>query len=97
MRRFIVLVTEEEKPIAVQAKDGELVAFSFIEWPDKAFRDQAWEKIMKDKRMQHGGGLFDGSRMFWGGFAPVIDSAATGTISHPAPAGSALPSEEQAR
>ena len=82
---------------AVQAKDGELVAFSFIEWPDKAFRDQAWEKIMKDKRMQHGGGLFDGSRMFWGGFAPVIDSAATGTISHPAPAGSALPSEEQAR
>jgi uncharacterized protein YbaA (DUF1428 family) len=60
---------------AVQAKDDETVAFSFIEWPDKAARDQAWQKIMQDQRMQHGGGLFDGSRMFWGGFDVVIDSA----------------------
>jgi len=60
---------------AVKAKDGETVAFSFIEWPDKAARDQAWQKIMQDQRMQHGGGLFDGSRMFWGGFDVVIDSA----------------------
>jgi uncharacterized protein YbaA (DUF1428 family) len=66
---------------SVQAKDGELIAFSFIEWPDKASRDQAWDKIMKDERMKHGGGLFDGSRMFWGGFEPVIDTAATGSIS----------------
>ena len=60
---------------AVQAEDGETVAFSFIEWPDKAARDQAWEKIMKDERMQHGGGLFDGKRMFWGGFEVVVDTA----------------------
>ena len=60
---------------AVQAKDGETVAFSFIEWPDKATRDQSWEKIMKDNRMQHGGGLFDGSRMFWGGFDTIVDTA----------------------
>ena len=59
---------------AVQAEDGETVAFSFIEWPDKASRDQAWQKIMQDERMQHGGGLFDGKRMFWGGFEPVIDT-----------------------
>ena len=25
--------------------------------------------------MQHGGGLFDGKRMFWGGFDVVIDTA----------------------
>jgi hypothetical protein len=25
--------------------------------------------------MQHGGGLFDGKRMFWGGFEVVIDTA----------------------
>jgi uncharacterized protein YbaA (DUF1428 family) len=61
---------------AVKAEDGETIAFSFIEWPDKAARDQAWQKIMQDQRMQHGGGLFDGSRMFWGGFEVVIDSAA---------------------
>ena len=60
---------------AVQAEDGETVAFSFIEWPDKAARDQAWDKIMKDERMQHGGGLFDGKRMFWGGFEVVVDTA----------------------
>jgi hypothetical protein len=24
--------------------------------------------------MQHGGGLFDGKRMFWGGFEAVIDT-----------------------
>ena len=59
---------------AVRAEDGETVAFSFIEWPDKAARDQAWEKIMKDERMQHGGGLFDGKRMFWGGFEVVVDT-----------------------
>jgi uncharacterized protein YbaA (DUF1428 family) len=59
---------------AVKAEDGETVAFSFIEWPDKNVRDQAWQKIMADERMQHGGGLFDGKRMFWGGFEVVIDT-----------------------
>ena len=60
---------------AVHAEDGETVAFSFIEWPSKAVRDEAWQKIMQDERMQHGGGLFDGKRMFWGGFEKVIDTA----------------------
>ncbi|HEX8840572.1 MAG TPA: DUF1428 domain-containing protein [Sphingomicrobium sp.] len=60
---------------AVKAQDGETVAFSFIEWPDKAKRDDAWQKIMQDNRMQHGGGLFDGSRMFWGGFDVLLDTA----------------------
>jgi uncharacterized protein YbaA (DUF1428 family) len=60
---------------AVKAETGETIAFSFIEWPDRAARDQAWQKIMQDSRMQHGGGLFDGKRMFWGGFEVVIDTA----------------------
>jgi uncharacterized protein YbaA (DUF1428 family) len=60
---------------AVQAEPGETIAFSFIEWPDKASRDQAWQKIMQDNRMQHGGGTYDGKRMFWGGFDVVIDTA----------------------
>ncbi|MGE5064335.1 MAG: DUF1428 domain-containing protein [Myxococcales bacterium] len=64
---------------AVKAEPGETVAFSFIEWPDKAARDQAWQKIMQDERMQHGGGLFDGKRMFWGGFDVVVDTARQAT------------------
>jgi uncharacterized protein YbaA (DUF1428 family) len=62
---------------AVKAEDGESVVFAFIEWPDKQTRDQAWEKIMKDERMQHSADepLFDGKRMFWGGFEKILDTA----------------------
>ncbi|HUP67680.1 MAG TPA: DUF1428 domain-containing protein [Sphingomicrobium sp.] len=61
---------------AVQAVEGEGIVFSFIEWPDKATRDQAWGKIMSDDSMKPDGGMpFDGKRMFWGGFEKVIDTA----------------------
>ncbi len=59
---------------AVHAEDGENVVFSWIEWPDKTTRDSAWEKIMADPEMQPGGEMpFDGQRMFWGGFEPLLD------------------------
>jgi uncharacterized protein YbaA (DUF1428 family) len=61
---------------AVQAEDGEGVVFSFIEWPDKATRDQAWKAIMEDENMRPDGEMpFDGKRMFWGGFDNVVDTA----------------------
>jgi uncharacterized protein YbaA (DUF1428 family) len=61
---------------AVKAENGESVVFAFIEWPDKQTRDQAWEKIMKDERMQPSGDMpFDGKRMFWGGFEKILDTA----------------------
>jgi uncharacterized protein YbaA (DUF1428 family) len=61
---------------AVKAKEGENVVFSFVEWPDKATRDAAWPKIMEDKRMQPDPEKmpFDGKRMFWGGFRPILDA-----------------------
>jgi uncharacterized protein YbaA (DUF1428 family) len=60
---------------AVKAREGETVVFSFVEWPDKATRDAAWPKIMNDKRMQPDQDKmpFDGQRMFWGGFRPILD------------------------
>ncbi|URW77029.1 DUF1428 domain-containing protein [Sphingomonas donggukensis] len=59
---------------AVQAKDGENIVFSWIEWPDKATRDAGWAKVMADERMKPPGDMpFDGKRMFWGGFAPLLD------------------------
>ena len=60
---------------SVQAEDGENVVFSFIVWPDKATRDAAWEKIMADPEMQPSGEMpFDGKRMFWGGFKPLLNT-----------------------
>ena len=58
---------------AVQAKDDEAVVFSWIEWPDKATRDAGMAKFMQDPRLAQGGDMpFDGKRMIFGGFAPVV-------------------------
>ena len=57
---------------AVKAEDGEAVVFSLLEWPDKETRDQGWARIMADERMKPDDMPFDGKRMFWGGFKPVV-------------------------
>jgi uncharacterized protein YbaA (DUF1428 family) len=63
---------------AVQAQDDEAVVFSWIEWPDKATRDAAMAKmddLMKtDPRVnpEKNPIPFDGKRMIFGGFAPVV-------------------------
>jgi uncharacterized protein YbaA (DUF1428 family) len=61
---------------AVKAEDGESVVFSFIEWPDKATRDEAWKAIMADESLKPQGEMpFNGQRMFWGGFDKFLDTA----------------------
>ena len=61
---------------AVKAEDGETVVFSFIEWPDKQARDDAWAKIMSDESLKPEGEMpFSGQRMFWGGFEKIVDTA----------------------
>jgi len=63
---------------AVQAGDDETVVFSWVEWPDKATRDAAFAKMpemMKtDPRMnpEKNPMPFDGKRMIYGGFSPVV-------------------------
>src|ERR671917_13908 len=61
---------------AVQAKDDEAVVFSWFEYPDRAARDAANETMMSDPRMKEMGAAmpFDGKRMFWGGFRPILDT-----------------------
>jgi len=61
---------------AVQATEGEIVVFSWVEWPSKQARDEAWPKIMEDERMKpdHENMPFDGKRMIYGGFAPILDA-----------------------
>jgi uncharacterized protein YbaA (DUF1428 family) len=60
---------------AVDAKDDEIVVFSWIEYPSKNVRDAANKKIMTDPRMQAMGEQmpFDGKRMIFGGFMPILD------------------------
>jgi uncharacterized protein YbaA (DUF1428 family) len=60
---------------AVQAKDDEVVVFSWIEYPSKEVRDSVNEKIMTDPRMKVMGEQmpFDGKRMIFGGFTPILD------------------------
>jgi uncharacterized protein YbaA (DUF1428 family) len=60
---------------AIKAEEGEGVVFSFIEWPDKATRDEAWKAIMADESLKPQGEMpFNGQRMFWGGFEKLLDT-----------------------
>jgi uncharacterized protein YbaA (DUF1428 family) len=62
---------------AVQAKPDESVVFSWVEWPDKATRNAGMEKFMKDPRVAAASDMpFDGKRMIFGGFAPVVSLSA---------------------
>ena len=64
---------------AVQAKEDETVVFSWVEWPDKATRDTAMAQLpdlMKtDDRMnpEKNPMPFDGMRLIYGGFAPIVE------------------------
>jgi uncharacterized protein YbaA (DUF1428 family) len=71
---------------AVKAEDGEGVVFSFIEWPDKQTRDEAWKAIMADESLKPEGEMpFAGQRMFWGGFEKILDTAEKPVIEAGAP------------
>jgi uncharacterized protein YbaA (DUF1428 family) len=68
-------------PRSVKLKRGEVVVFSFIVYRSRGQRDRInravmkkfmsdpkWKKYMDPKNMP-----FDGRRMFWGGFRPIVE------------------------
>ncbi|MEH6716599.1 DUF1428 domain-containing protein [Parasphingorhabdus flavimaris] len=67
---------------AVKANEDESIVFSWIEWPDKATRDAGMAKLEAamedpdnaDPRMDpvKNPMPFDGKRMIFGGFEPVV-------------------------
>lgn len=58
---------------AVKAEDGEVVVFAWIEWPDKATCDAGMKAYMADERLKALPAMpFDGKRMIFGGFSPVV-------------------------
>lgn len=65
-------------PQAVKLKDGETVVFSWIVFRSRKERDRVNAKVMVDPRMASMVNAdpkdwpFDGKRMFWGGFKPMV-------------------------
>jgi uncharacterized protein YbaA (DUF1428 family) len=62
-------------PQSVKLKKGETVVFSWIVYKSRKHRDQVNAKVMKDPRlakMAPDSMPFDGKRMFWGGFKPIV-------------------------
>ena len=62
--------------MAVKREPNEAVVFSWITWPSRAFRDEAWKTLMADPRMNAMNAPFDGKRMIYGGFVPIVDRSA---------------------
>jgi uncharacterized protein YbaA (DUF1428 family) len=64
-------------PQSVKLKPGETVVFSYIVYKSRKDRDRVNKKVMKDKRlsdmMDPKDMPFDGKRMFWGGFKPIVE------------------------
>jgi len=60
-------------PMATKKKEGEVCVFSWVVWPDKATCDAAAEKMMAEMEGQEMPEMpFDGIRMMWGGFEPLV-------------------------
>ncbi len=87
-RQYVETVADDVKPgkwtsfpQSVKLKRGEVVVFSFIVYRSRAQRDRInkavmkkfstdpkWKKYMDPKNLP-----FDGKRMFWGGFKPIVE------------------------
>jgi len=62
-------------PRAVQAKEDEVVIFSWVVYESRAARDEIVKKVMADPRltMPPAGMPFDGKRMIYGGFEVFVE------------------------
>jgi uncharacterized protein YbaA (DUF1428 family) len=61
-------------PRAVQAKDDEIVIFSWVVYESRQSRDAVMAKVMADPRLKTDWSTmpFDGKRMIFGGFQPFM-------------------------
>jgi uncharacterized protein YbaA (DUF1428 family) len=63
-------------PQSVDLKEGEIVVFSWIVYKSREDRDRINALVMNDPRLACNPQdmPFDGMRMFWGGFKPLVDA-----------------------
>lgn len=78
---YVECVAEDVKPgvhtsfpQAVKLEEGEVVIFSWITYKSREDRDRINAAVMKDPRLSGSPETmpFDGKRMFWGGFQPIV-------------------------
>ena len=63
-------------PQAVKLQPGEVVVFSCVVYASRRERDRIVKAVMSDPRlasMDPATLPFDGMRMFWGGFKPIVE------------------------
>jgi uncharacterized protein YbaA (DUF1428 family) len=62
--------------MAVKREADETVVFSWITWPSRQVRDEAWKKVMADPRLQPDSNPmpFDGKRLIYGGFEVIVEA-----------------------
>lgn len=83
-QHFVESVADDVKPgkvtsfpQAVKLKKGETVVFSFVVYKSRKDRDRINAKVMSDPRLKQFMNPktlpFDGRRMFWGGFKPIVE------------------------
>jgi uncharacterized protein YbaA (DUF1428 family) len=60
---------------SVKLKKGEVVVFAWATYKSRADRNRVMSKVMSDPRlndMNPDNMPFDGMRLFWGGFKPIV-------------------------
>lgn len=68
---------------AVKAEEGEVVVFSWIEYPSKDARDAANKRMESEFDMSGMDDMpFDAKRMIYAGFDPILDERAAGTTGY---------------
>jgi uncharacterized protein YbaA (DUF1428 family) len=62
-------------PRAVQAKEDEVVVFSWITYESREARDRINKQVMADERLKGSmaNAPFDGKRMIYGGFSTLLE------------------------
>jgi uncharacterized protein YbaA (DUF1428 family) len=62
--------------MAVKREADETIVFSWITWPSRQVRDEAWKKVMADSRLQPDSNPmpFDGKRLIYGGFEVIVEA-----------------------
>lgn len=80
----VVEAVEDDCPVgkqndfhtAVLAEGSEKTIFSWVEWPSKEARDAGWAKMQEwmDASDSDFDPPFDGKRMIFGGFNPIVDA-----------------------